>query len=313
MSINAERLSQSPVIITDIPADKQVVISGEEISILNPKIWQGLGINYDRGWSQDDPPLGGLSPTPTTNRTPQPVGTVVRISPTPPATETKIPPETPTPTPTEGLQCIITDLKGVINDEGNHFEEGRVVDGYVENISTNPECPDKVRIWVYGSNQYPETPGWLESQKYLFGYDYQVPAGTRQEINQEIPGTNYDWCQVDLVRADVEPTNPPEPPYLSGDKMIDYVFVRCKEEVKPTEQPTPSITEAPTKTPAPKGTPRHLIPSGNPPSEEETNWELVGAYIIAGTAIAGFLWKRKRDVRINPTHKWPENIHKNIK
>ncbi len=258
---------------------------------------------FDSDWFSPTPPLNSEQPTTST-----PIPTEPRPSATPSPEPTEWPPapgskftpipatETPavTETPTQVLNCIVTDLKGILNHDGSHFIRGLEITGYVENISDNPECPQNVKIWVYGSNQYPETPGWLESQKYLTTIlNLNVPPHEIREIRLILERTPYEWCQVDFVRGEVEPLEPPEPPYLSGNKMIDYLFVNCGlEEFQ--ETPAPEITLTPTGTPIP------LPPTGNPPDENMDVYRLLGDASLyfgigmgAYVALKGLLYRKR--------------------
>lgn len=306
MAINAERdaIKQFPW-VTNLSPDDAIVSYEPGRSILNKK---NLPVSWTKNWSNNtsntptpEVHLADVRPTPmfdTPTPTPQPTK---KHTPTPipsetlPARNTPTPTESPQPTntATPPRECTVTDLKGAIYSDGNHWdpEKDRVMRGYMENISQNPECPNQVLFWLYGSELYPEDPNWIESQRFLLVLGkLSVPAGARVEFEIKIPETDSRYCQVDAVRGQVPPIEPPVPPRIAGDKMIDYIFYPCGRPSgpQPTEvPPQPTLTE----------TPPPLLPTGNPPEDTEgnPNWELVGyALLIAGGAsYAGYLWKRK--------------------
>ena len=111
---------------------------------------------------------------------------------------------------------------------------GNPIEGDVTNLSQNSDCLDMAWGHIFGSNQIPETPGWLESQVHVGTVKFDIPPGTIDEpIKITVPNAGFCWYQVDLVRTpDVR-----IPPYYSGDDMIDYVFVEgeipCGEEPPP--------------------------------------------------------------------------------
>lgn len=152
--------------------------------------------------------------------------------PTPSPTPTDTPEPTPSPTPTEPpKECITTDIKGRLFYEGNHMS-GNPVKGEVTNLSDDPECQDELYLLVFGSNQAPETDGWLESQVHTESFKISVPPGTTDKpFSREIDTSEFCWYQVDLLRTN-EVRHPPT--YVVPD-MVDYVFVEgtkpsCDEE-----------------------------------------------------------------------------------
>lgn len=156
-------------------------------------------------------------------------GTPPTPSPTPTATPTE-PPPTEEPTEPPPTECISTDLKGrfVTND---HFA-GNPVQGFLSNLSENPECADTLWVHIFGANQEPETDGWLENQEYVTSLSYQVPTGTNDmEVWVDVPAAGYCWYQVDLVDTSEVRLSPY---YITW----DYAFVKGEVDCgQPPEKP----------------------------------------------------------------------------
>lgn len=131
-------------------------------------------------------------------------------------------------------QCIVTDIKGALYYEGDHLS-GNPVAGYVQNLSFDERCQQELYLEVFGSNQEPQSPDWLESQTHTAEYTIPVPPGTTEELGftQLIDTDDYCWYQVDLTRVKTDS------PYISGDAMVDYVFVKG---TKPGCDPTGTVT-----------------------------------------------------------------------
>jgi hypothetical protein len=151
---------------------------------------------------------------------------------------------------TDSAECIATDVKGSIQFVGNHFS-GNPVNGSFVNIASNPECSDEVYVHVFGSNDEPDSPGWLDHQFHIMSQTFTVPQdGIDMPFQLTLPHSDYCWYQVDATRTpDVR-----IPPYYNGDDMIEYVFVQNKEvcgEVTPTPTQTATPSATPTDTPTP--------------------------------------------------------------
>lgn len=145
------------------------------------------------------------------------------------------PEEPPPPPPPE---CIATDIKGRLLYEGNHMS-GNPVHGFVQNLSDDERCQDELYLEVFGSNQEPESLGWLKSQTHTAEYTIPVPPGTIEEIEfrQPIDISGFCWYQVDLTRVKTQD------PHISGDAMVDYVFVEgtsCPPRERPRKPTCPT-------------------------------------------------------------------------
>jgi hypothetical protein len=145
----------------------------------------------------------------------------------------------------EETSCIPTDVKGDFQYSGNHLS-GNPVTGLFDNIATDASCSDDIYIHVFGSNQEPETDGWLESQSHVTTETYTIPQGqTGYQVSMNLPTSDYCWYQVDATRT----SEVRIPPTYNGNDMISYVFVKNREvcgEVTPTPTATPSATPTPT-------------------------------------------------------------------
>lgn len=187
------------------------------------------------------------SPTPTATNTsipPTPTPTPTVTNTTVPPAETPLPTATATPVPTdEPRSCIVTDLKGRLFYEGNHMS-GNPAQGEVTNLSDNPECASTLWAHIFGSNLFPESPGWLESQVHVGTEAFDVPTGTIDApISITVPSAGFCWYQVDLVRT----SEVRVPPYYSGTDMVDYVFVQgttCGAQPQ-TVVELPAVSECP--------------------------------------------------------------------
>jgi len=163
-------------------------------------------------------------------------------------------------------QCVVTDIKGQFNYWGNHMSDNPVT-GKVTNLSTDPRCQDELYILAFGSNQEPESPGWLESQVHTGTWIVVVPPGSVDlPFEQLIPAEEFCWYQVDLLRTS-EVRIPPN--YVSPE-MVDYVFTKGKDCPAPTGSPTPTLTPTPTRTPTSTPTVTETISPSPTPTETAT-------------------------------------------
>lgn len=167
---------------------------------------------------------------------------------------------------------IPTDLKGKFLYTGDHISGDPAV-GLFENVQQDNADPNDIWIRTQGSNQPPNSPGWLESQTivdnsqiYIWNEqgqrvlnptdeqvaipdDRQDPNFFRVEV--DVPNEDYCWYQVEAVRTS-EDRNPP---YYSGDDMIDSVFIPDPDRNPETCQPNPTLTATPTVTATVTATP----------------------------------------------------------
>lgn len=170
--------------------------------------------------------------------------------------------------------CIETDVKGDLEDN-NHFSENPVK-GVVSNIAKNVICSDDIYIHMYGSMQFPETSGWLESQKgnHIKTIKIDVPEGSidrpiKDIIGEDVivPNTEFCWVQVDLTRdGEIK-----EIPYYANN---DHVFVKDVDSCLPTATVTntATVTATGTATPPPTETEGHRRNTSTPTSTPtETN------------------------------------------
>lgn len=142
----------------------------------------------------------------------------------------------------ETQECIPTDLKGNFDwagDSERHLVNDPAT-AHLQNIATNPDCPDTVWAHVYASNFEPHSEGWLESQRHVATYGFEVPEGAQDErISIDIPETEECWRQVDIARV----PDAPIPPYISGDDMIDWGINQSPHCAPPPPEPTPTPIE----------------------------------------------------------------------
>jgi hypothetical protein len=145
--------------------------------------------------------------------------------------------------------CIATDVKGSLQYTGDHLS-GNPVNGSFVNVATNPDCSDDIHVHVFGTNDEPTAPGWLDNQVHVMTQTVTVPQdGADHAFQLTIPQGDYCWYQVDATRtSDVR-----IPPIYHGNDMVDYVYVQGRDcnTVTPTPTATPSATPTDTPTPTP--------------------------------------------------------------
>lgn len=193
-------------------------------------------------------------PAPSPSPTPEPT-----VSPRPSPTPGPSPSPEPSPAPTATVEaCIATDVKGELNDlPGQLHFSNNPVRGVVSNIAKNAACSDDIYIHVYGSVQYPETPGWIESQRgnHIETKKIVVREGAVDEpFEYPVPNRDFCWYQVDLTR-DGEIKN--EPRYITN----DYVFVKDIDSCLP---PVPVVSVTPPPPDAEPGPPTGKTPTATP-------------------------------------------------
>lgn len=170
---------------------------------------------------------------------------------------------TVSPTPTN---CNPNDLSGRLLYSGNHLSGDPVV-GLFNNAAQNPACPDDIFVHGYESpHLVPEGPGWLESQRRFFSRRITIPQGaTGFRVKIDVPDSKQCFLQVDATRLE----EGPEPPYIQGIDMIDYVFVDNTEVCKAPPAQTPEPTKTPTQPPSvsqPSPTPTPVTVVEAPPA-----------------------------------------------
>ncbi len=175
--------------------------------------------------------------------------------------------------------CIPTDVKGRFEFEGNHRAGMKVV-GHFENVSTNPACPDKFWVDVYGSDEpVAEGLNWLETQHFNQQIEFQVKAGEKKDIEVDINNVDDCFYQTDAVRTKEKLL----PPRYNGVNMIDYTITKDVDSCLPTATATKTATSTVTFTSTPANT-EVVVRSTNTPLP--TNTPVTPTNTPANTATA---------------------------
>lgn len=141
-----------------------------------------------------------IDPSPSPSLSPSP-----SISPSPSASPSASPEVTPTPSP-NSEECVSTDVHGWFDQSTK-----TPVTGHFYNVSSNQECPNTLWVLVYGTNEDPSSPSFIDLQKYITTYPVNVAYGATDQIETfNAPQTDYCVLQYDLMDS----PNNPEPPYL---------------------------------------------------------------------------------------------------